>query len=60
MKNPEKMMLPASVLGALFGAVFTVYSHPIVNFDYFLVLFMMIGVAGGNLALLVLYEIIHF
>ena len=56
--NPKIMMVIASILGALFGILYISEVKP--GYDYFvwLGLFAVIGVGAGNLALLILYEIL--
>jgi uncharacterized YccA/Bax inhibitor family protein len=57
MKREVTWMIAASILGALVGAYFMANLKPLNNAGYFVVIFALIGVAVGNLALLALYKV---
>ncbi len=57
MRRELYWMLAASVLGGLLGVYYMANLHPLNNFEFFVTLFALIGVAAGNLALLALYKV---
>jgi hypothetical protein len=57
MKPVLTWMLVASLLGAFVGGYFMANLNPLNNYDYFVVMFVLIGVAVGNVALLLLYKV---